>query len=127
MRMPVGKREIFVTFRVGALPAQLLPGPLPLGMSAAWPGWGEAGASWKLVWPSPFLRAAVAISVAWLNMHHVKPCVRFGQNKVSSRFGWRHRTHENTEHVFLCFYLCVELCVGIVSARGTALHTRCRG
>lgn len=51
--MPVGKREIFITFRVGPLLAQPLLGPCFLGECAAKASCGERG---KLLGARPAVR-----------------------------------------------------------------------
>lgn len=102
MRMPVGKREIFITFRVGALLAQLLSGPCA-------PGEDTARAS-HAASPSTschlFARRAVASLAGWLHMGLVKLCA---ENRVSSRsfIGWKHKTDKKD---MFCVFLYVSHC-----------------
>lgn len=68
MRMPVGKREIFITFRVGALLAQPLLGPCCLGECAAKASCGER---WKL------LGAHLAIHISKGNSGHLGGIIKY--------------------------------------------------
>lgn len=71
VRMPVGKREIFVTFRVGALLAQ------PPGEGPAEASQGRGGASWA--------RPAIRFQGEQSNVLPASFCGRSGEHRAASR------------------------------------------
>lgn len=107
VRMPVGKREIFITFRVGALLAQPL-----LGLTVVekvqprllMEGWSFMG----YILPTKFPRRTVATWVGLLNMLSSIFCARCGENRVALRYLLFGNKHKNTENV-LCFLLMYQI------------------
>lgn len=127
MRMPVGKREIFITFRVGALHAHPLLGPCCCGKVRPRLLVERGGSFMGRALPSVFLRGTVATFVGLLNMLPSSFCAKCGENRVvlgCLQVG--DKKHKNTENTSLCL-IRIKLLVWTVSPKGTVLPTIYKG